>query len=75
MSIFAVGGSMLGMVLMMTLVWIGLMSLLIWGVTHSIPYERRTDNEVAREALGRRYAAGELTEAEYLRALHTLRCD
>lgn len=73
MSIFAVGGSMLGMALMMTLVWIGLMALLIWGVTHFFPYERRTDNEVAREALGRRYAAGELTKAEYLRALHTLR--
>ena len=75
MSIFAVGGSMLGMVLMMALAWTGLLLLLIWGVTHFFPYERRTDNEVAREALGRRYAAGELTEAEYLRALTTLQYD
>lgn len=73
MSINAIGSSMLGMVLMMGPVWIGLALLLIWGVKHLFPYDRRCAEEVAREVLGCRYAAGEITEVEYLRALNTLR--
>ena len=73
MSIVAAGGSMLGMALMMALAWIGLIVLLIWGIRHLFPHERRSDEVVASEMLARRYAAGELTEAEYLRALNTLR--
>ena len=75
MSIIAVGSSMLGMVLMMALVWSGLIVLLIWGIGLLFPHERRSAEVVASEMLARRYAAGELTEAEYLRALNTLRYD
>lgn len=60
---------------LMALVWVGLALLLIWGVRRLFPHERRSDEEVAREVLGRRYAAGEITEAEYLRALNTLQYD
>ena len=75
MSIISIGSSMLGMVLMMALVWSGLVLLLIWGIRHLFPHERRSAEVVASEMLARRYAAGELTEAEYLRALNTLRYD
>lgn len=60
---------------LMALVWVGLALLLIWGVRRLFPHERRSDKDVAREVLGRRYAAGEITEAEYLRALNTLQYD
>lgn len=62
---------MAGMALMV-LVWVGLVLLLIWGVSHLFPRERRSDEDLAREVLGRRYAAGEMTEAEYLMALYTV---
>jgi uncharacterized membrane protein len=58
--------------LAMVLVWVGLTLLLIWAVSRLFPRERRSDEDLAREVLGRRYAAGEMTEAEYLMALHTL---
>lgn len=63
---------MLGMALMV-LVWVGLVLLLIWGVSHLFPRERRSDEDLAREVLGRRYAAGEISNVEYQKALHTLR--
>jgi uncharacterized membrane protein len=75
MGISTIGSSTLGMVLMMGPVWIGLALLLIWCVRRLFPVDRRSAEEVAREVLGRRYAAGEITEAEYLRALDTLRYD
>ena len=75
MSIISIGSSMLGMVLVMALVWSGLVLLLIWGIRHLFPHERRSAEAAASEILARRYAAGELTEAEYLRALNTLRYD
>lgn len=75
MSINAIGSSLLGMVPMMALVWLGLALLLFWGIRHFFPHERRSAEEVAREVLGCRYAAGEITEVEYLRALKTLRYD
>lgn len=75
MSIISIGSSMLAMMLMMALIWSGLILLLIWGIRHLFPHERRSAEAVASEILARRYAAGELTEAEYLRALDTLRPD
>lgn len=68
------GAGLLGM-LLMALFWIGLFLLLLWGIGRLFPRERRKDYEVAREVVGRRYAAGEITEAEYLQALRTLGVD
>lgn len=80
MSIVVVGGVGMGLfgplgMLLMTLVWGGLVLLLVWGVRHFFPYERHSDDEVARDVLARRYAAGEMSEAEYQQALRTLRYD
>src|SRR5690348_13882204 len=41
-SIISIGSSMLGMMLMMALVWSGLVLLLIWGIRHLFPHERRS---------------------------------
>ncbi|HEX8730798.1 MAG TPA: hypothetical protein VF725_01950 [Ktedonobacterales bacterium] len=66
---------MAGMLLMGVLVTGSLVALvlaLIWLAGRLFPHERRTDDEAARATLRRRYAAGQITEAEYLRALHAL---
>jgi putative membrane protein len=67
--------AMFGMagMLVMVLVWAGLVLLVIWGAGQLFPRERRNDEEVAREALGRRFAAGEISDAEYQQALRSLR--
>lgn len=53
--------------------WVGLALLVIWGAGQLFPRERRSDEEVAREVLGRRFAAGEISDAEYQQALRSLR--
>lgn len=68
------GAGLLGM-LLMALFWIGLIVLLIWGVSRLFPRERRTDRAIAREVIARRYAAGDITEAEYYQAMRTLGSD
>lgn len=73
MSMFAGGGAGMVAMLVMALIWVGLVLLLIWGAVRFFPHERRSDDEIAREVIGRRYAAGEMTEAEYLNALRTLK--
>lgn len=44
----------------------------IWVAGRLFPYERRSGSALARITLQRRYAAGQISEAEYLRALRTL---
>lgn len=68
------GAGFVGM-LLMALVWIGPVLLLIWGVGRLFPRERRADRDVAREVVGQRYAAGEISEAEYRQAMRTLGAD
>ena len=68
------GANIIGMGLM-ALIWIGLLVPLIWGIGRFLRHERHSEDEVAREMLGRRYAAGEITEAEYLHALRALHYD
>ncbi len=68
------GAGVAGMVVM-ALLWIGLLLLLIWGIRRLFPRERKTALDVAREVVERRYAAGQITEAEYLQATRTLRAD
>ncbi len=58
--------------LFMALFWIGLIVAVIWAIGRLFPRERRSVNLVRRESLARRYALGEITEAEYLRAMSAL---
>jgi len=68
------GFGLIGMALM-ALFWIGLILLLVWGLSRLFPRERRSDRAVAREVIARRYAAGDITEAEYYQALRALGSD
>ena len=58
--------------LAMFLFWSGLIVFAVWAVRSLFPRDRRTDTDTARDVLQRRYAAGEITEAEYQQAIHTL---
>lgn len=69
---------MAGMLLMGVLrtgVLLALVLALIWVAGRLFPTERRTDEDVVRVTLERRYASGEISQAEYLQALHTLDYD
>jgi len=61
--------------LFMGLFWIGLIVALVWGVGRLFPRERRSAGVIAREAIRRRYALGEITEGEYLQAMRALASD
>ncbi len=75
MGLFGFGGAGLFGMLLMGLFWIGLFLVLLWAVSRFFPRERRRDAEVARELVSRRYAAGEISDAEYQQALRTLPYD
>lgn len=62
-----------GMVLM-TLVWVGLIALMVWALVRLFPGHgaSRNDHDATAEILGQRYAAGEISEAEYEQALQAL---
>jgi uncharacterized membrane protein len=61
----------LGMVAL-TLVWIGLIALGVWAFLRLIPRDHRSERDVAREVLQRRFAAGEISDAEYQQAIKLL---
>lgn len=69
------GGAGLFGMLFMALFWIGLIALLVWGLKHLFPRERRSDRAIAREVIARRYASGDISEAEYYQATRTLGSD
>ena len=50
------------------LLWIGLIVLVVWGAASLFPGRRETGQETALEILKRRYAAGEISAAEYQQA-------
>jgi uncharacterized membrane protein len=62
--------------LLMGILGIGLLLALlltvIWIAGRLFPFERRSASALTRVTLQRRYAAGEISEAEYLRALQAL---
>lgn len=64
---FGFGTMGLGAVLML-LVWVGLFALIVWAVVWLFSRDRWDDAEAARETLRRRYAAGEISAAEYEQA-------
>lgn len=56
----------------MLLVWAALVALALVVIRRFFPRDRRSAAAVARTVLLRRYAAGEISEAEYRQALKTL---
>jgi uncharacterized membrane protein len=48
----------------MLLVWIGVMLLAVWIVRSVVARDRRSEADIAKDGLRRRYAAGEISEAE-----------
>lgn len=66
------GMGWLGMV-MMLFVWVGVIALVIWGLSSLFPRNRATVEPDAIEIVRRRYARGEISREEYLQATETLR--
>lgn len=62
--------------LLMGAVWVAfllaLVFALVWVAGRLFPVERRTEADVVRATLQRRYASGDISEAEYLQTLHAL---
>jgi putative membrane protein len=69
-------GMMAGMgwlgLLMMALFWIGVILLVVWGLSNAFPSRRQAIEPDAEEILKRRYARGELSREEYVQASETL---
>lgn len=65
------GMGWLGMVAML-LVWVGVIALVVWGVSGRFPRSRTTTEPDALEIVRRRYARGEISREEYLQATETL---
>jgi putative membrane protein len=66
------GVGWLGM-LTMLLFWVGVLALVIWGVSSLFPTQRLTTENDAIEIVQQRFARGELSREEYLQAIETLR--
>ena len=65
------GMGWLGLVLM-ALFWIGVILLVVWGLSNAFPSRRQPAEPDAEEILKRRYARGEISHEEYLQASETL---
>jgi uncharacterized membrane protein len=59
----------------MLLFWLGVILLTVWIVRTVVGRDRRSEADIAKDVLRRRYAAGEISEAEYQRAVRTLDTD
>lgn len=70
-------GMMAGMgwlgILMMLLFWVGVLALVIWGVSNLFPTRQLTTETDAVEIVRQRFARGEISREEYLQAVETLR--
>src|SRR6266508_2159359 len=65
------GMGWLGM-LVMALFWVGVILLVVWGLSNLFPMRRQSPEPDAQEILKRRYARGEISREEYLQASETL---
>jgi putative membrane protein len=65
------GMGWLGMVTMI-LFWIGILLLVIWGVSGLFPTNQRTTGPTALEILQQRYARGEISREEFEQARNVL---
>jgi uncharacterized membrane protein len=61
------GGWLIGMG-MMILFWVVIILLVIWAVRNLFPQQSRSEHDQALGTLQRRYAAGEISAAEYEQA-------
>lgn len=66
------GMGWLGM-LTMLLFWVGVLAMVIWGVSNLFPTRRLTTELDAVELVRQRFARGEISREEYLQAVETLR--
>ena len=66
-----VGFGWLGMVLGL-LFWVALIALLVWGLSALFAQRNRAGEETPLQILQRRYARGEISEAEYQQATRAL---
>jgi putative membrane protein len=57
----------------MLLVWIGVIALVIWGLSSLFPRSRALIEPTVLEIVRQRYARGEISREEYLQATETLR--
>jgi putative membrane protein len=57
---------------MMLLFWAAIILLVVWAVRSVFPSQRQSEPESAVEILKRRYAAGEISQAEYEQARKAL---
>ena len=64
---FGFGGMWLDWLLML-LFWAGVIALAVWAVRSLFPGGKRGERDSALELLQRRYAAGEISAAEYEQA-------
>lgn len=55
-----------------TLVWIAVIVLAVWAITRLFRRDPLGEHDAAVQLLRRRYAAGEISAAEYEQALKTL---
>ncbi|HMQ29075.1 MAG TPA: hypothetical protein PKD53_00035 [Chloroflexaceae bacterium] len=62
----------LGM-LTMLLFWVGVLALVIWGVSNLFPTRQLTTETDAVEIVRQRFARGEISREEYLQVVETLR--
>jgi putative membrane protein len=69
-------GMMAGMgwlgILLMALFWVGVILLVVWGLSNAFPGRRQAVEPDAVEILKRRYARGEISREEYVQASETL---
>ena len=65
------GMGWLGLVLM-ALFWVGVILLVVWGLSNAFPTRRQAVEPDAEEILKRRYAKGEISREEYVQASETL---
>lgn len=65
------GGGLFGGVVML-LFWAAIILLVVWAVRGVFPGQQQTEHDSAAEILKRRYASGEISQAEYEQARKAL---
>lgn len=66
------GGMPLLGTLVMVLFWVAVLALVVWAVRSFVPREGAGTRDTALDVLNRRYAAGEISQAEYEQARRVL---
>lgn len=70
-------GMMAGMgwlgILTMLLFWVGVLALVLWGVSNLFPNRQPATESDAVEIVRQRFARGEISREEYMQAVETLR--